>query len=155
MSESLKIIGSSIAKLRALLSESRKDLQRIQTLLSSLTETLDTFWDNIDPIVCDEKLWRETISVLATGRALTVAAQAEEALSAASSTDAGKSKTWVSNGEEYVRWLGGGVLRLLTTRVEGAITGGLGPSQLCGKALSLGHNGMLTFLYTCLNVDDF
>lgn len=105
MTTTLQEINSSVAKLRALLAEAKKDLQRIQGLQTSLVEALDGFWQasEIAHLAQSDKYWREVISLVTSGKILSAAAQADEALSAGTTVHA---KPWISDGHEYSRWLG-------------------------------------------------
>lgn len=139
MAETLKEIGSTVAKLRALLSETRKDLSRIQSLQSVLTSSLNNLWDSADILIQDQRLWKETLSLVASGRVLSVAAQAEHALDAVE-----REKSWVSSGSDYCRWIGRAVIGMCQGDCDTA--GGRkleAAAQLFGKSLMLGHNGVL------------
>jgi len=145
MSETLKEIGSTVAKLRALLSERKKDLLRIQSLQDVLTSSLDVLWESTNILIQDQRLWKETLALVASGKVLSVAAQAEHALDVVG--DVEREKSWISSGSDYCRWIGKGVVGLC----EGGDHGETATSnsikaaaRLLGKGLTLGHDGMLT-----------
>jgi len=147
MSDTLKEIGSTVAKLRALLSETKKDLLRVQSLQDVLTSSLDVLWESTNILIHDQRLWKETLALVASGKVLSVAAQAEHALDVAGVVE--REKSWISSGSDYCRWIGKGVVGLCegcddeesdnSRRIKAA-------AQLFGKGLTLGHNGMLTNL---------
>jgi len=142
MSSTLQEIGSTVAKLRSLLTEAKKDLARIQSLQDVLTSSLDVFWDNTQIVSSDQQSWKQTLALVASGKTLSVASQAEDVLRATDGTI--RRQSWISNGSEYCAWLAGGIRRLCTDAEA------LGDqqqaferaAQLCGKSLSLGHNGL-------------
>jgi len=143
MSETLKEIGSTVAKLRALLSETKQDLLRIQSLQDVLTSSLDVLWQSTTILIRDQRLWKETLALVASGRVLSTAAQAEHALDVAG--DVAREKSWVSSGADYCRWIGKGAIVVCggddeandSSRIEAA-------AQLVGKGLLLGNNGTST-----------
>lgn len=141
MTATLQAIASTTSKLRALLQETRKDLERIQVLQTALTETLDGFFEASDGgdgvkspasvLATDGKLWNETLSLVATGRVLGLAAQAEDALSA-SSTHV-RERTWTADGKKYAQWLAKGVVKINATADQTA------SRQLLGKTMGMGY----------------
>jgi telomere length regulation protein len=141
MSDTVREIGSTIAKLRALLSDVKKDLIHIQNLQDVLTSILDVLWDDTKAVTSSESVWKETLSLVASGRVLSIAAQAEHALDVGVNTT--RAKAWISNGSEYCRWLGRGVVKLALQAIddEKPIVRLRQAAQVCGKSLTLGHNG--------------
>lgn len=141
MSSTLQEIGSTVAKLRSLLSEAKKDLARIQSLQDVLTSSLDVLWEDTQIVSCDQQSWKQTLTLVASGKTLSVAAQAEDVLRTANGTI--RRQSWISNGTEYCAWLAGGVRRLC---IHAEVLGDQQQAferaaQLCGRSLSLGHNG--------------
>lgn len=149
MTDTLKQIGSTVSKLRALLSVSRADLVHIQSLQDALTASLDVLWDSTTALIQNQHVWKETLSLVATGRVLSVSAQAEQVLSAGEA-EVGRRKVWCSSGKEYAAWLGRGVVKLCKDEaselsaengaedMEKAVEAA---AQLWGKSLGLGQNG--------------
>ena len=141
MTESLKELGSCLSKLRMLLNEGKKDLQRIQVLENSLEDVLRDLWKNatIEKINCSPPLWKELVSLVSSGRILGVAAQAEKLLGE-SKTD--RDKHWFSDGQQYAAWLGGGIAQL-TEKLEvmNDASASRGLSLLLSKSFSLGYTG--------------
>jgi len=141
MSSTLQEIGSTVAKLRSLLSEAKKDLARIQSLQDVLTSSLDVFWEDTQIVSYDQHSWKQTLALVASGKTLSVAAQAEDVLRAANG--ATRHQSWISKGSEYCAWLAGGVRRLCTdAEARGNQQQALErAAQLCGRGLTLGYNG--------------
>lgn len=128
-----------MAKLRALLDEARKDLQRIESLQNTLAESLADLWTDLDVLISNQSVWKETLSLVASGRVLGVAAQAEECLASNANND--RSKTWISDGSGYSRWLSKGVTHLVHDSGGHDIKSIKAAAQLCGKSFSIGHAG--------------
>ena len=138
MAEVLKDIGSNCAKLRALLHESKRDFERIRALQISLSDSLAELWPYSEPLVHDDQLWKETLSLVASGKVLSVAAQADEALKQSSDIE---KTTWVGNGSKYVQWIGKGVVQISKFDADSMVETTHRASELFGKAFSLGHAG--------------
>lgn len=108
---------------------------------TALTETLDGFFEISDEnggtkspasvLATDRKLWNETLSLVASGRVLGLAAQAEDVLSA-SSTQV-RERTWTADGKKFARWLARGIVTVSSTADQTATR------QLYGKVMGLGY----------------
>ncbi len=136
MSDILKEIGSTVAKLRASLAEAKKDLQRIQGLQNTLTTVLDGLWDAAEDIPFEscQPLFKEFLSLVSSGRILSVAAQAEQALSSTS-------PSWISSGHDYARWLGRGIAQLAVKKSSSDHSSNSKiPAEILGKSFGLGYN---------------
>ena len=144
MSEFLREIGSNTAKLRAYLSESKKDLQSISSLLDSLTTIFRDIWesDQFRDLTESPQQWREFLNITTSGKVLGVAAQAEQVLGGGSGNVGGKS--WIGDGREYARWLGKGVTLLAgdDPRCDPQPNKLKRASELCGKSFGIGYNGI-------------
>lgn len=138
--ETLREIGSSVSKLRSLLSERKRDLQHIQTLQTSLTTVLNTLWSSAElpKLVESPPIWREFVSLIASGRVLSTSAEAETALE---KSQALTSKDWTGEGRLYARWLGTGVVQLTSGKSE---TFRNAAAVLCGKSFGLGYKGKVS-----------
>ena len=138
----LREIGANLSKQRALLAEAKKDLQRIQTVQKSLQETLSQVWNSADlPALEQNSLqWKSFVDLVASGRVLSAAAQANDALKTNSANS--KDEAWIGNGKKYAAWLGRGIAHLVKARDE---TSGVKEWQpvadLCGKSFFLGYTG--------------
>ena len=143
MTEVLREIGSSVAKLRSLLAESKKDLQRIKNLQDSLTSVLSDIWESpqLRQVTDSPPQWKEFLSLVASGRVLSVAAQADGALAAAKDFSA---KSWLADGHAYSRWLGRGVVVLASQDDPSSavmLKRRAAAAQLCGRSFGIGYQG--------------
>ncbi|KAK7540773.1 telomere length regulation protein-domain-containing protein [Phyllosticta citribraziliensis] len=79
-------------------------------------------------------LWREFVSLTASGRIVSVSAQAEDLLK---ETSEQVESSWLSSGPRFATWIGCNVVTLL-----GSGQGDVGPAAalLLGKSLTLGYN---------------
>ncbi|KAI9668893.1 MAG: telomere binding protein [Alyxoria varia] len=139
-SEILREIGSSVAKLRTLLADTKKDLQRIQSLQTSLSDVLSGTWksDEVDQLTSHEQEWKEFLSLVATGKVLSIGAQANHVLSTASENVV--APTWIGEGREYARWLGRGIVVLCKKReISENDEARTAAGQLCGKSFGIGY----------------
>lgn len=147
MSLLLQEVNSSVAKLRSLLAEAKADLQRIQGLQNSLSDALAGLWESpeVVQISQSDRYWRELVTLVTSGKILSVAAQADQALSAGTAIHV---KRWTGDGNEYARWLGRGAAELaIGKRVSIEAV-----ADLIGKSFSLGHTGISCSLVTMSNV---
>lgn len=136
MSLILQEINSSVAKLRALVAEAKVDLQRVQSLQNSLSDILQGLWETseVTQLAESEKYWRELVSLVTSGKIISVAAQADEVLSVGTNLHA---KKWTGDGHEYAKWLGRGIA-ILAARAKASMPG---LADLLGKSFSLGYSG--------------
>ena len=145
MSNVLREIGSNTAKLRALLTHVRKERQQLQTLQNALQEALTDLWTSpeITQLSKSHELWKEFINLVASGRIISVTAQAANALNAGSSELS--SYPWVSDGKKYAAWLGRGIAELAKhcNTNASAQTAWRPVMELCGRSFSLGYTGRL------------
>jgi telomere length regulation protein len=83
-------------------------------------------------------IWKEFLAQAASGRLLSIAAEADEVLR--KSEDATKTSLWLSDGKEYAEWLGRNAAVLLERNPESEnyLTATV---ELCSKALGLGYTG--------------
>jgi telomere length regulation protein len=86
-----------------------------------------------------KSIWREYLAQVASGRLLSIAAEAEDVLK--KSNDAYKDQNWVADGKEYAAWLGRNIANSLQhgSDSEEHLTSVV---ELCSKALGLGYTGM-------------
>lgn len=85
-------------------------------------------------------LWREYLSQTASGRILSVAAEAEDVLRKSGGSRDG---SWVANGSKFAAWLGLNIAVLMKAEdmSEECFTAVV---ELCSKSLTLGYNGEST-----------
>lgn len=150
-------IGAVVARLKLLVAEisqtsrpteSKNVLQHIQDLLDVLTQMLngervaENLWKNISNSITASSrrtiLWREFLSLTASGRVLSTAAQAEDILKAGRHL---ASETWLAKGPDYAKWLGRNVVCMACTASTKEGEKLTATAHLCGKALTLGYTG--------------
>lgn len=153
-------IGAITTRLRSLVTSSRDgggsknvggghESEAMRDLLDLLESILgkDTFitsiWNDISLLVLKSSakflLWRELISMLATGRLLSAAAEANEILNSGSSII--QKERWIGNGNEYSSWLGRNVGAMTIHFKEADDEAWKETARLLGKGLTLGYIG--------------
>lgn len=143
MSQTTREIASTLAKLRTLLQDARKDLLSIRNNQQALQATLSDLWttEDVDAIRQSAVEWKELVGLVASGRIVALSAQADDALS--------QRGGWVSSGASYVRWLADGVSGMLArcpkmdSETEEQGWEGRSVAALCSRALGFGYVGML------------
>ncbi|RYN28841.1 hypothetical protein AA0119_g6051 [Alternaria tenuissima] len=81
-------------------------------------------------------IWKEYLAQVASGRLLSIAAEAEDILK--KSDGVYQDAVWVADGKEYAAWLGRNIAILLE-RSSSSEEGLTAVIELCSKALSLGY----------------
>lgn len=128
-------------------------VQQIEDLIQLLEHTFrkDDFmlssWNDLSLLVLDKSkrtlAWKELTSLLASGRILTLAAEADHIINESSSSI--RESSWLSGGRHYSAWLGRNIaymadrLRIDNQDERKAVT------HLFRKALTLGYTGKLIF----------
>ena len=84
-------------------------------------------------------IWKETISSLAGGRLLSVAAEANAAISA-SSLDI-KEGSWLGNGQLYATWLSKNIHHMAISEKDESVEKTKEVSRILSMTLTLGYNG--------------
>ncbi|KAJ9668907.1 telomere binding protein [Coniosporium apollinis] len=146
-------IGSILARLKLLaaeLQEKKGNAQNLAELLEILDVLLqrDDFvqkiWTDINSLeahaVRRTILWKDFVSQVASGRIVSTAAQAENALRAAG--DAGP-ELWLADGSKYARWLGRNVAAMAKTIAEKDDRAATAAAQLLEKSFSLGYTPLI------------
>ena len=155
-------IGAIISRLRLLLtmlkdSQKRAEVtvvsktQPVETLLSVLETILakegflTTIWHDIEgcnlPPSHKSLQWKEFVSLVASGKVLSIASEANLTLGDLSSNI--KDWSWVGDGSQYAKWLGRS-MQLAVKAIKGDdVEGQKALSQLLSKGLTLGYTGML------------
>ena len=153
-------IGAITSRLRfllTLLKESQKPAQvtfvsktqPIQILLNVLEEVLASeevitiIWRDIEDynLPSSQKLlqWKEFISLVASGKMLSIASEANLAMGDLSSSI--KGILWMGDGSQYASWLGRCIQHTLKTLKDGDVEGSRALSQLLSKGITLGYTG--------------
>lgn len=86
-------------------------------------------------------MWKEYVAQVASGRILSLAAEAEGVLKDRKSP---RRASWLANGNEYASWLGRNLAILMDENLasEEAVSA---VTELCAKALGLGYLGQCSF----------
>ncbi|KAL9093887.1 MAG: hypothetical protein Q9165_003810 [Trypethelium subeluteriae] len=149
---SLPGIGTVITRLKLLVAEVRQEESRTQAiseLLDVLQEVLGTLYDDL-LIAClyydkDQTkrtiFWKEVIDLRASGKIVSIAAQAEDSIK---STKTPSSTRWIASGSQYAGWLGRQLAdMLIRVPQDDATCKAAGTekmlAQLAGKSLSMGY----------------
>lgn len=91
-------------------------------------------------VIQKKLIWKEYLAQAASGRLLSIAAEAEDVLK--KSDDAPEIANWVADGKRYAEWLGRNIAVLLerSSESENHLSATV---ELCSKALGLGYTGKL------------
>ena len=134
---------------RPLKSGGKEEIADICSLLSLILEKNSAvyhIWHDLGSLVSDSNkrslLWKETLSLLAAGRILTLAAQAEDVDRDTSAVLTEES--WLANGPGYAAWLGNNIDYMLRHFVDTIDGSWKQAAQLLSKSLTLGYTGELT-----------
>ncbi|KAL2041371.1 hypothetical protein N7G274_005753 [Stereocaulon virgatum] len=151
-------IGAIVARLRQLLDQLRAPqgqaeisginrFQPLGILLDVLEATLDSdafvasVWNDIYSYISEPSLkslrWKEFVSLVASGKVLSIASEASLALDAVSESVA--NGNWVGNGFGYATWLGRNMKHMINTLLKDRVASDTALSQLLSKALNLGY----------------
>lgn len=150
-------IGHIITRLRSLMADSRQkrspDETRDSTVhIEELLDLLDLILigDQISSIVLKDihvhgknavqkkLIWREYLSQTASGRLLSITAEAEDMIK---SKSASRKSSWLADGNKFSDWLGRN-LAFMTGNIKTEEYGSAA-AELCAKALSIGYTGAL------------
>ncbi|KAL3479357.1 telomere length regulation protein-domain-containing protein [Aspergillus californicus] len=163
-------ISCLVTQLRSLIAQSRASSQqadgsgsgvRMRNLLdvtSALLEPKDLVFrlhSDIDAVYSNptqkQVAWKELVSLLATGKILSVSA---EALSLVGDFEIPKDISWVGTGSQYASWLGGSICHMASKLGVRDQESWKAVSNLTGRALSLGYTDQLVReIYSSLLVD--
>ncbi|KAF2459793.1 telomere length regulation protein-domain-containing protein [Lineolata rhizophorae] len=151
-------IGAIIARLRALATEqdfagqdatkaSRNIDRHIRDSLELLEHVLDgdstsqTLWSEIRKAEVAEvqktMLWKEYISLIASGKVVSAAAQAEDALKGRKEV---RKESWTASGSQFASWLGLNCAKMAFMLGIGDSTGWSALAELLAKTFSLGYS---------------
>jgi len=149
-------LGAIMSRLRPLIADcrrkksvdqTREPAHQLEDLLGVLSQILEgdstssSIWTDIQgrSLTPSQKtlMWKEYISLTAAGKVLSTAAQTEDVLKEG---DIARDEVWCSNGFEYASWLGRNIGAMIVK--DSSMDGLSAATQLCGKSLTLGYNGM-------------
>ncbi|KAF2186905.1 hypothetical protein K469DRAFT_749330 [Zopfia rhizophila CBS 207.26] len=147
-------IGAIMSRLRPLIADCRhkksieqtrdpsehiEDLLDILSQISKDDHTSSQIWNGIQAHAqnpTQKKLtWKEYLSQTASGRILSVVAQAENALK---ERGLPRKESWLANGNEYASWLGRNIATIMEEN-QGAEESVSSVTELCGRSLALGY----------------
>lgn len=153
-------IGSIITRLRPLIADCRQKKPAgntrdassyVEDLLEFLERVLrddqcsSDVWNDVQKFakeaVQGKMMWKEYVTQIASGRILSLAAEAEDVLKERGTS---RSTTWLANGNEYAAWLGRNIATLMKG-VEKSDEAASAVLDICGKALTLGYTGRLSW----------
>lgn len=119
-----------------------RDLLNLLEALIHKNDLVSTIWNDVVPFnskTSQRNLWKEFVSIVGGGRILSLAAETYQVLREQGSDI--EDTTWLSSGDEYLRWIGRNVIHMLTDS-KAEEPGNLRPlAPLLGKSLSLGYSG--------------
>jgi telomere length regulation protein len=153
-------IGAVLARLRLLISDTkhsklaegtRNPSDHIKDLLDVLSHTLKDdelswrIWTDIATLapnpVQQTMIWKEYVSQTASGKIVSIAAEAEDALGVSLTS---RKEAWLAQGSEYATWLGRNIVNMIQPMDSSNEQEVAGTSSLVGKAMMLGHTGKST-----------
>ena len=117
-------------------------LSFLETVLAS-EEIITVIWRDIEdcnlPSLQKSLQWKEFSSLVASGKVLSIASEASLAVGDLSSSI--RNGCWISDGSQYVAWLGRCIQHSSKALTDGDIEGQKALSQLLSKGLTLGYTG--------------
>lgn len=135
--------------------DKKRNLQVIEGLLELLEgllkgdRVIHGLWADVSALIPNFSqqvlLWKETISLLAGGGLLSIAAEANQILRESSSDI--KDGSWLGDGTKYSTWLGRNAMHMLMSSKIDDAESSKASAQLIGKALTLGYIGELKTAY--------
>lgn len=138
ISKAAKEASDPSLHLKSLIQLCEHVLDRHDTLHALYTGLEEQTLDNAKRVVA----WKEALSLLASGRALSFIAAAEDAIDKAQSKEL---SSWIANGSMYATWLGRSIHFMLCATREQAGKDNVGmiaaTAQTISKALTFSHRG--------------
>ena len=118
-------------------------LNFLETVLAS-EEIITVIWRDIEdcnlPSFQKSLQWKEFSSLMASGKVLSTASEASLAVGDLSSSV--NNTYWISDGSQYVAWLGRCIQHTSKALTDGDVEGQRALSQLLSKGLTLGYTGL-------------
>ena len=118
-------------------------LSFLETVLAS-EEIITVVWRDIEycnlPSYQKSLQWKDFSSLVASGKVLSIASEASLAVGDLSSSI--KNSCWISDGSQYVAWLGRCIQHTSKALTDGDVEGQRALSQLLSKGLTLGYTGL-------------
>ena len=120
-----------------------KDLLGVIEVVFRKESHVNQMWNDISnlniPAAQKALLWKEFISLEASGKVLSVAAQANQVINDLSA-DIEKG-TWLGQGDQYARWLGSNVCEMMKETENHDVEAQKALGQFLSKSLKIGHPG--------------
>ena len=139
---------SSQAQSQPTMSADKEELADLSSLMSSILRK-STFvydiWHSLTSLVSSPSkrslIWKEALSLLATGRILALTAQAEDIIGNTSLI--AKEESWLATGPQYALWLGHNIEHMIGHLKADDEDSRKAARQMLSKALTLGYTGRL------------
>lgn len=153
-------IGAIISRLRLHLGHLKDPQSQAKISVASKSQPIGDLLDVLESIFVGEKFtatiwidikaytekpsqrslqWKEFLSMVASGRVLSIASEAASVLK--NMRPSLEDGSWVGNGSLYAQWLGANIQHMNGVLAEKDEEGRKAASQLLSKALSLGYTG--------------
>lgn len=153
-------IGAIISRLRLLLGQLRDVRKPVQVTNASKTHPVEILLGVLETILANEGFltaikhdiegynlpssqkslqWKEFVSLIASGKVLSIASEANLTLDELSPSI--KAGSWVGDGSQYATWLGKCMQHAVKTVKDDDVEGQKALSQLLSKGLTLGYTG--------------
>lgn len=117
-------------------------LNVLETILAK-EDFLTTIWHDIEGCNLSSShkslQWKEFVSLVASGKVLSIASEANHTLGDLSSNI--KDWSWVDDGSQYAKWLGGSMQHAVKAVKDDDVEGQKALSQLLSKGFTLGYTG--------------
>lgn len=153
-------IGAITSRLRLLLTSLKDSQKPAQVTVISKTQPVDILLSVFETILAKENFlttiwhdiescnlsssqkslqWKEFVSLVASGKVLSIASEANLTLGNLSSNL--KDWSWVGDGSQYAKWLGGCMQHAVKAVEDHDIEGQKALSQLLSRVFTLGYTG--------------
>ncbi len=153
-------IGAVISYLRLLLDRSKESVSQNSPKAEGNAQSLRMLLEVLEQMLCYDNyisslwrdiweystsplkvslLWKEVISLFASGKLLSVVSEANR-ISNDLSPDV-QTGSWIGHGKRYSAWIGKNILSLIGALTDGQDDGQEAASKLLGKAIGLGYPG--------------
>ena len=153
-------IGAITSRLRLLLTLLKDSQKPAQVSLVSKTQPVEVLLNVLETLLAKENFitviwhdiegcnisssqkslqWKEFISLVASGKVLSIASEANLTMGDLSSSI--KNRCWIGDGSRYAAWLGRSIQHTLKALKDGDGEGQRALSQLLSKGMTLGYTG--------------
>ncbi|KAI9840246.1 MAG: telomere binding protein [Sclerophora amabilis] len=137
--------GHKESKEGSLSTQHVSDLLEVLLLVLENDNFVWSIWTDINHVLEEQTkvllLWKESISILCTGKLLSTVAEAVHIVRQSSKHDL--QEYWIGDGLQYAKWLGRNVVFVALKLREDDLLGWKQLSQFFGKSLSLGYTDQI------------